>query len=265
MARGNRGASPREPGRRWGRALLIVLLVGIVLLIAADRIGVVVAERTVATQTRAHLADEGITLSGNPSVHIGGFPFLTQVLAGRYSRIDIDATNPAGKGIRMDSLDVTATGVHAPTGTLINGGGTIEASHVVGIGQIGWTAFGQVVDLSGLKQYGIDPAQLVIAGTSDGHVTMTAPVSIAGATFNARATGAVSVANSVLHVSISDIVATDSSVPAQLLTQLDAIKRLLTFDVPLPALPYRLKVDSVRTTATGVTITASADNVVLAT
>ncbi len=254
---------PQPKRRRTGRVLLIVLLVFVVLLIAADRIGVVIAERTVATQTQKHLAAQGVTVSGKPSVDINGFPFLTQVAAGHYDKIDIDTTDTAGRGIRMDSLNLTATGVNAPTGGLMSGHATIKADRVVGTGKLGWKSFGQIVDLSGLKQFGVDPGSLTISGTDDGHITMVAPLSIQNQTFQAQATGTVSVTKNVLHISINDVTLSNGS-PADAQSQLDAIKQQLNFDVTLPALPYNLVLDSIRSNAAGVTITATAQNVVLA-
>ena len=72
-----------ERRHRGLRVLAIVVLVLIVLLIAADRIGVVVAERTVADEAQTQLASEGVTIDGKPKVDIHGFPFLTQVAAAR--------------------------------------------------------------------------------------------------------------------------------------------------------------------------------------
>jgi hypothetical protein len=57
------------------RKLAIILVAVLVLLVGADRIGVYVAERTVAdtVQSSQHLRQR-------PSVDIAGFPFLTQLL-----------------------------------------------------------------------------------------------------------------------------------------------------------------------------------------
>ena len=56
------------------------------LLVAADRIGRVVAENKVAAkvQSSQHLANR-------PAVHIEGFPFLTQVIANHYRAVKLDS------------------------------------------------------------------------------------------------------------------------------------------------------------------------------
>jgi hypothetical protein len=103
----------RAPVRRsrLGRALLVALVVLVGLLVAADRIGVLVAERAAATtlQRSQHLAQR-------PSVSIGGFPFLTQLATGNFDHVHVTADNltlAAGNSqLRVARLDVTLRHVH---------------------------------------------------------------------------------------------------------------------------------------------------------
>ncbi|HEX5269893.1 MAG TPA: DUF2993 domain-containing protein, partial [Gemmataceae bacterium] len=74
----------RRPSRR-GRRWLIALGVLIVLLIAADRIGVAVAESTLASQIQ-----KDQKLSQKPGVSISGFPFLTQVASRNFGHVAVD-------------------------------------------------------------------------------------------------------------------------------------------------------------------------------
>ena len=193
-------------------AVVIVVLVG--LLVAADRIGVVIADRTVARQAKTQLTSEDVTLNGDPKVHIHGFPFLTQVLSGHYQRVDITVPDPATRGVRLDTLTVTATNVNAPTGALISGNGQIEADQVVGTGQLGWGSFTQLVDLSGVKQYGIDPSAIKIGSADGGHLSIQAPMHFQGQTITVQARGALSVRRNVLHVAVSDVTTSDSGLPS---------------------------------------------------
>jgi hypothetical protein len=254
-----------RPARRHRglRILVIVVLVLIVVLIAADRIGLVIAERTVASKAQTQLVSEGVALDGKPTVHIHGFPFLTQVIAGHYDRIDIAVPNPSGRGVRFDSLTVTATDVTAPTKALIDGNGRIEAAKVIGTGELGWASFSQLVDLSGVKQYGIDPSQIKIGSTDSGHLSISAPVTFQGQTFTVQGNGTITVNKDVLHVEVSKVTASDTPLPQVLQSMLQAIASQLTFDVRIPQLPYRLSLDSVRATSSGISITASASDVVL--
>lgn len=249
--------------RRGLRAVVILVVVLLVLLVAADRIGLVIAERTVADKAQIQLTSQGVTDSGKPHVAIRGFPFLTQVASGHYGRVDISVPNPSTRGVRLDSLAVTATDVSASTGALLNGNGRIEAKKVVGTGHLSWAAFDQLVDLSGVKQYGIDPKQIKIGSTDQGHISLSAPVKLRGQAFTIQASGAISVNRDILHVKVDNVTASDTPLPGALQGVLRALAAQLTFDVRIPQLPYRLVLDSVRATSGGIAITASATDVVL--
>jgi hypothetical protein len=249
--------------RRWGRVLLVLLLIVVVLLVAADRIGVHVAEQQVAEQTKTQLASEDITTSGTPTVKIAGFPFLTQVLSGNYDKIDIDIPHPTSKGIQLDSLDVVATGVNAPMSTVMSGDGQIEASKVVGTARMAWTAFQQMVDLSDLKQYGIDPTSLKITGGDDGQITISVPATILNQQIKLLAAGKISVSSNVAHVSITNISAADGNTSQSMIDEINSMRSQLSFDLRIPALPYHLMINSLSSDSAGVTISAASTNVPL--
>jgi hypothetical protein len=250
--------------RRWGRALLILALVLIVLLIGADRIGVMVAEQQVADQTKSQLTSEDITTSGTPSVHISGFPFLTQVLSGKYDKITIDVPHPTSKGIQLDAVHVVATGVNAPMSTVLSGGGQIEADKVTGTARMAWTSFQQMVDLSSLKQYGIDPTSLRIAGGDDGQIHISVPATILNQQITLNASGRITVSSNVAHVKITDISAADGTAPTQSMTnQIDSMESQLSFDLRIPDLPYHLVINGLTSDASGVTVNASSTHVIL--
>ena len=48
---------------------------------------------------------------------------------------------------------------------VINGNGRSRPSKVVGTGNLDWTSFNQLIDLSGVRQYGIDPDKITIGST----------------------------------------------------------------------------------------------------
>ncbi len=249
--------------RHTGRILLIILLALLVLLVAADRIGVVVAENTLASKARTQLAAQGVVLDGDPKVSISGFPFLTQVLSGEYDEIDMTVDHPAYQGVTLDTLTVKASGVHVPLGVITSGHGTVEADKVVGTGEISWGSFTQMIDLSALQQQGVDTSQLHITGTDSGDISITAPVTVAGQTVQATATGTISVHEDLVHVAITNVTS-DAGGLAGLALKLAGIQHALNFDVRVPALPYSLKLDSVTSSASGVHIEASATNIVIA-
>src|SRR5690348_3897946 len=112
------------------------------LAVAADRVAVKVAEGQVAAQ----IAEKG-GLHGKPTVSIGGFPFLTQALAGNYRDVHIVLTaeelgQPAGT-----AADVHLRGVRVPLSSVLSRSvtevpvdridGTATLSYPLLAGQIG--------------------------------------------------------------------------------------------------------------------------------
>jgi hypothetical protein len=146
---------------------------------------------------------------------------------------------------------------------VLSGHGQIKAAPVVGTAQIDWKSFEQMLDMSGLQRYGIDPSALKISGSSDGKVSLSAPISIAGAKFTALATGTVTVTNDILHVKITNVSTADSALAPVVNQQLQQMQQVLAFDARIPALPYHLALTSVTSNADGVQITAGAANVLL--
>ena len=99
------------------RKFLILLLILVILLVAADRISVYVAQRKVASRLAG-----AYNLSTPPSVTIQGFPFLTQVVAGRYDQVDVTLSSVTAGGVEMRDLRARFTGVHAPLVRLLGNG-----------------------------------------------------------------------------------------------------------------------------------------------
>jgi hypothetical protein len=98
-------AGPASGARRWFVALPLVVLLGLLL---ADRLMVGVVERRLS----AKLACLG-ALTGPGAVHIGGFPFLTQVAAGHFRVVTVTADG-VGDAARLTDVDVTFRDVRMP-------------------------------------------------------------------------------------------------------------------------------------------------------
>src|SRR5690242_3738900 len=99
------------------RRLITVLVVLVLLAIVVDRAAWWFAQRAIAEQVQK-TAD----LTERPEVSVGGFPFLTQALRGRYKQIDADLRNPAvDGGLKIDELDIRFRGVRVSTGDAIKG------------------------------------------------------------------------------------------------------------------------------------------------
>ncbi|WP_306363190.1 DUF2993 domain-containing protein [Nocardia sp. CC227C] len=96
------------------RALLILIIVLAIALIAGDRAAVTLTQNEIG---RA-IAGE-YELPQRPRVAIGGFPFLTQAVDGRYREIDVEVGDWQDQDIRVRDLDVTLTDVSAPLRDLL--------------------------------------------------------------------------------------------------------------------------------------------------
>jgi hypothetical protein len=92
------------------RKLVILLTVLAVLFVGVDRVSVYVAQRALAAELKS-----SEHLPRDPVVTIGGFPFLTQLARGRFSRIGLRAPEVSlvkdGRTLTMTDLSVSMRGI----------------------------------------------------------------------------------------------------------------------------------------------------------
>ena len=226
------------------KGLLITLGVLLVLLVAADRVGVLVAERQVAAQ----VAQQG-GLPGEPDVDITGFPFLTQAVAGRYDDVRISLTadelgQPAGT-----TADVSLQGVQLPLSDVL--GGQVSQLPV------------DRVDGQATVPFDLLAAQLggdtTLTRDGDG-LRITKTVEVLGQTIPLTAAGTVTLDGQDLVVDVSSAAGAGIDVPQVVLEQ---AQDLLDFRYTLPALPFGLQLTGLQVTDGGVDVTVAATDVVL--
>ncbi|SCX46164.1 Protein of unknown function [Klenkia marina] len=226
------------------KGLLITVLVLLGLLVAADRVAVVVAEDQVAAQ----VAQQG-GLAGEPDVDITGFPFLTQAVAGRYDDVRISLTadelgQPAGTG-----ADVSLRGVQLPLSDVL--GGRVQQLPV------------ERVDGQASVPLDLLAAQLggdtTLTREGDG-LRITKTVEVLGQTVPLTATGTVTLDGQDLVVDVSSAAGAGIDVPDVVVEQ---AQDLLDFRYALPALPFGLQVTGLQVTDGGVDVTVAATDVVL--
>ena len=235
------------------RKLLIALVVLVVLFVAVDRIGVVLAEDQIASRIAT-----AYNLPTDPGVSITGFPFLTQVVSGTYQQIGVTADEIQANGVTLHDLNVHLTGVHATLSQILgSGSSTVTADRAAGTALVDFATVkqrlpqqtqvslgGQDLKVSGL-QLSPDGKNLKLSGTAS-YLGLSAPVS---------ATAALSLSPSGITVTPEDVtVAGGFSIPGS------AISRL-HFTIPLNGLPLHLHVTSVQVTPGGLRIGAAARNV----
>ena len=251
--------SRSRPRRRWGRRLLITLLVFLILvgiaLVVLDRLGVSFAEREIADRVSAEVADQQAT-SAYPVVTIDGVPFLTQVVSGSYQRINIRLRDFAARDgeqqIRMPVLDIHADDVRAPLETLRTRQGDITAGTVTGTGTLDYATVAELVNRDGVK-----------LAERDGKLAVTAPLDVLGQSVTVNGTAVLTVVGEVLQIRFQQL--TGQGLPALPLVQnlLNAYAKQISVDVRLPALPLDLAVQKVEPRPEGLLVTAGATNVPL--
>jgi hypothetical protein len=255
---GDVSAPPRRR-RRWVRRLLIVLVVLLVilggLLAVADRVAASVAEQTISDEVAKELVAQDIQAS-KPEVGIAGFPFLTQVLSGKYESItirlrDLEGTVD-GNGVRLPLLDVDARDVSAPLDAIRSGQGDVVASTVKGNATI---AYASVVDL--MNQPGLRLSE------QNGKLAVTAPLQVLGQRITVSGIANLVVANNQVRISFDNLTSDDLPNLAGAEAVVNQYARQLAVTIALPELPFQLDVSEVTARPEGLAVSASAKNVPL--
>jgi hypothetical protein len=109
------------------RKLLIALVVLVLLGAAADFVAARVFEDRVTTELQREY-----DLGRRPVVQVRDFPFLPHLATGRFSTIDVAATDATAKGINAAQLQLTLHGVRVPREVLLGEPGRITVDRADG-------------------------------------------------------------------------------------------------------------------------------------
>jgi LmeA-like phospholipid-binding len=221
----NAGRAPRPKRRHRGLTITaVVVVVLLVLLVVADRVAASLAENEAASQIKS----AGFPVK--PKVDIEGFPFLTQLAARDFHKVDITASNVKEGPLTIASIDATGQGVHL---TSSFNGATVD--------QINGTALVTFAGLSSAGGLG-DGIKLSDAGNNE----LKASVDLGFTTLDA--TAQVTRANShQIEVRVTNA----GPIPQS------ALGNLTDFKVSLPSLPAGMSIQSVSVTSQGVLISIS--------
>jgi hypothetical protein len=253
-------------GRRWTIGLLVFVLVLAGLFVVVDRVAVNVAEKRIADQMVTAMGDSDITSARKPTVTIGGFPFLTQVLAGRYDKVTIDVDHPKSGQVTLEHLVIAASQVRAPLKTITSRQGQVTSDTVRGTATMSWDVARSLIDTTPLRQVpGLDIAKLNVA-VKDNKIDLSAPIVLAGLRLTLQAAGTLAVTKGEVRVQIEDLRVTSANGGSTVIppSAIEQYRDRLNVRVAVPKLPYALVIDKVQTSAAGVLVTATAANVVLA-
>jgi hypothetical protein len=223
------------------------------LLLVADRLAAAAAERAIADQVKQEVAKQNAS-SGAPQVDVAGFPFLTQVLAGKYQHISIVLTDVKGQvegdAVDVPRLDVDARNVKASLETLRSRQGDVTAETVDGRGTIAYDSLAKLLDRPGLR-----------LAEQNGKLAVTAPVDILGAKLTVNGTADLAVANGKVALRFNNLNAEGLPNLPLARTLVANYAKGISIDVPLPELPFQLNIRKVEPRPEGLVVTADAKNV----
>jgi len=204
---------------------IVVALLAVVLI--ADRVAVIYAGDRVARQ----IQDRGFP--AKPQVTIVGFPFLTQVAAGRLNKVVIRAAGKKLGPVQVKRLDLTLHGIRANS----SGNGR-TAARLSGTALVGFAGLAGMTATPGFTLSADGPGRVTITGglgqvtgTATARVTRAGPGGIRIAVISA---GGISVA---------------------------VLGSLRDITVPLPALPLGMTIQGVTVTGQGVLVHIAGQNV----
>lgn len=216
----------------------------IIVLVIADRIAVIIAEHKISDRVAS-----AYDLPAKPGVSIAGFPFLTQVVAGKYHSVDIRVRSLTADGVPVTGLDARLTGVRASVAQLLGRSREpVTAAHA---------SASAIVPLSAVQRRlppGItlrpDGTALRVGGTAH-YFGLDLPVS--ATVIPTASPSGITLTPRQVHV--GNVV----SVPA------GTLAGRLHIAIPLGTLPLHLKVTSVRVEPAGLRISAAGHNIQFAT
>ncbi|APA95698.1 LmeA family phospholipid-binding protein [Nocardia seriolae] len=224
------------------RALLITVVVLAIALVVGDRVAVTVAQNEIARQIKTRY-----DLPNQPGVGIGGFPFLTQAVEGKYGEVDIRIGDTTQQQVSVKDVDVKLSDVTASISDLTQN----HASNIVAATATA-TA---LVPYDVVQHYA--PKELESISDGPDGLSATGKFSVAGV--SVPATVIITVTPTDNGIEITPVSAKPrSGGPA---IPLAPLRQSLTFTVPLQQLPLGAKLTTIKPTSNGLEATAVAHDV----
>lgn len=232
--------------------IIVVVLAG--LLVLTDRIAASIAEDKVAGLIATEARNQDIELKGDPDVDVTGFPFLTQVLGGKYSQIDIGFKDLTASGASVQRLDVHASDVDAPLSQVMKGQGPITAGKMSAEARLDYKTVTELM--------GESASNLRVTG-ENGKLKISATLEAAGFTVELTGTGSVKIAQDSVSVTVDEMRPTGGNAPPGVDSLVAGFAQRLNKTIPMPPLPYSLTLSDVKVEADAIVVSAHAEGVQL--
>lgn len=224
---------------RWLVAGLVLLLA---LLVAADRAAEQVTERVVARQLRGELG-------ATPQVEFDGL-FLPQAVRGRFGRVRVQADAVRREGLPVREFSASLSGLRVAAADAVRG--EVDRVPVEQLRGRAVLAYDDLERLSGARG-------LQLSGSA-GRLRLSGPVAVFGLEGTATALSEVRLEGDQLVVRAEELAVDGEQVPDEVAR---ALRGELDLRLPVPPLPYDLRLDDLDVTAAGIAVSGSARDVVL--
>lgn len=212
------------------KRLLLGLALAVAVLVFVDRMAVIAAEHEVAKRVQQ---EQGLTES--PDVSIGGFPFLSQAIAGHYDDVTLTLHDLRRGPVPVSRLTAKLSGVRVPLSDVIGQHlGRVPVDRASADVLLTYTA---INDWLGTRHLTVGPGP-------GGEVRVSASADVAGHQVGASAAGRLAVSKDAVQITAGSG---------------------FDFEIPLPGLPFRIRLITARSTQDGIVIAASAEGLVLRT
>jgi hypothetical protein len=231
----------------------LLIAVGVVSIVAVLGLALLAADRYVAREAERR-ASEYLTapLGQDARVRVPGTPFLTQAVRGRYRNIEVTATGLQVGVLTGTTLRAHLVNAYLPLRDLLGRrAAELPVEHLHGELLIPYAEIARVSRVPGLR-----------FSYRDERLIATAQLPVPGISQLARVSGEAVVAigdSGGLWVRVRNVSVAGFSVPSLVLSQL---LPALAFPVPLPALPYGLRIQQLTATPDGLQVAGSAAAVV---
>ncbi|MGH3376460.1 MAG: LmeA family phospholipid-binding protein [Actinoallomurus sp.] len=221
------------------KGLVIVLILVIGLVIAADRIGLMVAQDEIAKNVATQYG-----LDHKPTVKIKGFPFLNQALNGKYGEIDVNVGDFTQLGVHLTGTVVTLKGVDAPLSDAAHG----DSSKFVADEAIS-TATVPYADVDKEAPKGMK------VSAKGKELQVRGPVTVLGLSRTVTATVTVRASGRNVRIVPQTVDAGGTTVPVAL------VQQAFSFTMPVKGLPLNTRITDVKVQPDGLRVTTVGDHV----
>jgi hypothetical protein len=232
---------------RRGAKIGVVLIFVVAVLLFLDRVSVYVAQNSVASKLTNYAQ-----FDDKPTVRIGGFPFLTQVVQGKYDNVEVKSEAVTVGNVQKARFDVHLRGMSLPLSKAF--GGHVDS---VPVHQVQGTVELSYADLSRISEV---PGLTFSRAGNSLRVTGSINVPVVGTIGPVSITASTAVVSGGLKIGVQALQIAGSTVAG---ATLSAVNDILDSAITLPRLPFGLNVTTVSVDDYGLVIHGAGTNVVL--